>query len=95
MPTFKKIIKISTFTFSLLFSAQYANAIVIESSDSAEILTDALFINNSGLTITEQSLSGQFGQAGYWVCLIGIHNAGIGWWRNIFYFTKESHSENL
>ncbi|MCQ8848917.1 choice-of-anchor L domain-containing protein [Alteromonas stellipolaris] len=64
MPTFKKIIKISTFSFSVLFSAQYANAIVIESSDSAEFLTDSLFINNSGLTITEQSLSGQFGQAG-------------------------------
>lgn len=67
MPFSKKIIKISTFTLSVLFSAQYANAIVIESSDSAEFLTDALFINNSGLTITDQSLSGQFGQAGVYI----------------------------
>lgn len=67
MPFSKKIIKISTFTLSFLFSAQYANAIVIESSDSAEFLTDALFINNSGLTITDQSLSGQFGQAGVYI----------------------------
>ncbi|WOI38916.1 choice-of-anchor L domain-containing protein [Alteromonas sp. CI.11.F.A3] len=67
MPISKKIIKISTFTLSVLFSAQYANAIVIESSDSAEFLTDALFINNSGLTITDQSLSGQFGQAGVYI----------------------------
>ena len=67
MPFSKKIIKISTFTLSVLFSAQYANAIVIQSSDSAEFLTDALFINNSGLTITDQSLSGQFGQAGVYI----------------------------
>lgn len=67
MPFSKKIIKISTFTLSVLFSAQYANAIVIESSDSAEFLTDALFINNSGLTITDQSLSGKFGQAGVYI----------------------------
>ncbi len=67
MPISKKIIKISTFTLSVLFSAQYANAIVIESSDSADFLTDALFINNSGLTITDQSLSGQFGQAGVYI----------------------------
>ncbi|MBQ4831373.1 choice-of-anchor L domain-containing protein [Alteromonas sp. MMG017] len=67
MPISKKIIKISTFTLSVLFSAQYASAIVIESSDSAEFLTDALFINNSGLTITDQSLSGQFGQAGVYI----------------------------
>ncbi|WP_282146383.1 choice-of-anchor L family PEP-CTERM protein [Alteromonas stellipolaris] len=67
MPFSKKIIKISTFTLSFLFSAQYANAIVIEISDSAEFLTDALFINNSGLTITDQSLSGQFGQAGVYI----------------------------
>ena len=67
MPFSKKIIKISTFTLSVLFSAQYANAIVIESSDSAEFLTDSLFINNSGLTITDQSLSGQFGQAGVYI----------------------------
>ena len=79
MPTFKKIIKISTFSFSLLFSAQYANAIVIQSSDSAEFLTDALFINNSGLTITEQSLSGQFGQAGFYTnnsVTYGLPSAG-------------------
>ena len=79
MPTFKKIIKISTFSFSVLFSAQYANAIVIESSDSAEFLTDSLFINNSGLTITEQSLSGQFGQAGVYTNIsvtYGLPSAG-------------------
>ncbi|MDO6568655.1 choice-of-anchor L domain-containing protein [Alteromonas sp. 1_MG-2023] len=73
MPISKKIIKISTFTLSVLFSAQYANAIVIESSDSAEFLTDALFINNSGLTITDQSLSGQFGQAGTYLNASGTY----------------------